>query len=431
MQDLADPEPVSGLHYDQLCEERRDAQLEEEDRILYVACTRAEQRLLLSGTVAFERWPAPRPSSPPIAWLAPALLPDAPKLAESAALSSFPLQIATGEELPVRLVINPPAGAEQDSSAGSSSGRDLSEPGAGPSPSVGLAAGSRSTKQALSAGQDGSPLVDPDGTMSYTSLSELERCGYRYYLERVLRFPENRAAARAEHRGGAVEARARGTIVHALLEAVDFRRPQMPSAEEVGRVARRVGIRLDPAGREEISGLIASALAAPPARVLAAAANARREHPFGFSLAPDQPLVSGVFDLIVTQPDGVELIVDYKSDRLTGAEDLELLVQSEYGFQRLLYALAAIEGGAGEVEVAHWFLERPEEWHGMRFLASEREELRARLFERVEAVRASGFSVTEDPHREICLTCPGRGGLCSWGESRTLRAHSAPLEFQE
>ncbi len=33
-------------------------------------------------------------------------------------------------------------------------------------------------------------------TLSYTSLSELERCGYRYYLERVLGLPEDRAAAR-------------------------------------------------------------------------------------------------------------------------------------------------------------------------------------------------------------------------------------------
>ncbi len=89
------------------------------------------------------------------------------------------------------------------------------------------------------------------------------------------------------------------------------------------------------------------------------ARGARGEHPFAFSLSPAEPLVTGVLDLIVEQPDGGSLIVDYKSDRLVGGEDLERLVRRDYGFQRLLYALAAIEGGAPEVEVAHWFLERP------------------------------------------------------------------------
>ena len=55
---LGDPESVSALAYEQLRDERRVAQEEEEDRVLYVACTRAENRLLLSGSVAFERWPA-------------------------------------------------------------------------------------------------------------------------------------------------------------------------------------------------------------------------------------------------------------------------------------------------------------------------------------------------------------------------------------
>ncbi len=48
------------LDYEQLCEERRAREAEEEDRILYVAMTRARERLLLSGAVDFERWPASR-----------------------------------------------------------------------------------------------------------------------------------------------------------------------------------------------------------------------------------------------------------------------------------------------------------------------------------------------------------------------------------
>ncbi|HEX4836902.1 MAG TPA: PD-(D/E)XK nuclease family protein, partial [Solirubrobacteraceae bacterium] len=279
------------------------------------------------------------------------------------------------------------------------------------------------------------PLTDPDTTMSYTSLTELERCGYRYYLERVLRLPENRAAAQAagpDQDDGGIEARARGTIVHALLESVDFaRRPQPLSAQDVGRVARQIGASIGADEREEIAALIARALIAEPALRLRTARRARREHPFAFSLGATEPLVTGVLDLIVEQPDGSSLIVDYKSDRLVGGEDLEQLVQRDYGFQRLLYALAAIEDGAHEVEVAHWFLERPDRWVAVRFVSGERDGLREQLLARVARVRARGFAVTKAPHRRICLTCPARGGLCSWGETHTMRARSATLEFDE
>ena len=42
-----------------------------------------------------------------------------------------------------------------------------------------------------------SPVLAEGGSLSYTALSELRRCGYRFYLERVLGLEEDRAAARA------------------------------------------------------------------------------------------------------------------------------------------------------------------------------------------------------------------------------------------
>ena len=227
---------------------------------------------------------------------------------------------------------------------------------------------------------------------------------------------------------GGIEARTRGTIVHALLELVDFARPRPPSSEQVAHVVRRVGTRVGASERQEIAALIATALAAEPARRLAKGSRVRREHPFAFSLGSGEPLVTGVLDLIVEQADGSSLIVDYKSDRLAAGEDLELLVQRDYGLQRLLYALAAIEDGVQHVEVAYWFLERPQEWVVARFASNELGHLRGQLLERIEHMRSKGFAVTADPHRGICLTCPGRGGLCSWGETRTLGERSATLE---
>jgi hypothetical protein len=135
-------------------------------------------------------------------------------------------------------------------------------------------------------------------------------------------------------------------------------------------------------------------------------------------------LVTGFIDLIAEQPDGSTLIVDYKSDRLQGGEDLELIVREQYGYQRLIYALAAIEAGAREVEVAHWFLEHPGQWVSARFGEAEREQLRERLSAILADLRGRGFLVADDPHRELCLTCPGRDGLCSWGKTHTMRTRA-------
>jgi ATP-dependent exoDNAse (exonuclease V) beta subunit len=82
--ELDDPEPRPALDYAQLAQERREAQALEEDRIAYVAMTRARERLLLSGAVDFAGWPRERPGAAPIAWLAPALASELPALCADA-----------------------------------------------------------------------------------------------------------------------------------------------------------------------------------------------------------------------------------------------------------------------------------------------------------------------------------------------------------
>ncbi len=301
---LGDPEPTSALDYEQLRDARQAAQVEEEDRVLYVACTRAQNRLLLSGAVAFDRWPAPKPGMAPIAWLAPALVSDAPKLAASKQRPERALTVEAGGGLRVRCVFNSaPAGENTDRTreplevAGK-------QPGSSTKPHGARAA--RSDPHPMS---DPQPLSDPDATMSYTSLTELERCGYRYYLERVLRLPENRAAAHPGRPGSeevGLDARVRGTIVHILLESIDWTRPRAPSERDVALVAKRIGAKVGPEERGEIAALIGGALAAGPARELRAMGRTRAEQPFSFSVGAEEPLVTGVLDLVVVRPDGDE-----------------------------------------------------------------------------------------------------------------------------
>jgi ATP-dependent helicase/nuclease subunit A len=87
--------PRASLDYDELHAERRAAQDAEEERIVYVAMTRARDRLLLSGAADFARWPNPRPGGPPIAWLAPTLAAAVPECAQT--LERPVLDLAIGD----------------------------------------------------------------------------------------------------------------------------------------------------------------------------------------------------------------------------------------------------------------------------------------------------------------------------------------------
>jgi ATP-dependent helicase/nuclease subunit A len=430
---------VPALEYEALCEERRRAEAEEEDRILYVAMTRARERLLLSAAVEFERWPAPRQGASAISWLGPALAAEIPALAQALHPHEHELAAGPAGATRVRCVLSSP------STFAALLGEDALAPA-----EAAEAAQAVEAPQALPAveapeapygspresggepdrGARAEPLVAAErpsfpsaaiSTLSYTALAELERCAYRYYLERVLGMAEIRTAEEGAPRRGGLDARARGTLIHALLERLDFRSPHAPEPAEIARVARALGIRAGAEDSTEISLLIDGALGAAPARRVAAARRVRREHPFAFSLAPEEPLITGVIDLLADEDGERKLVLDYKSDHLQDDTDLAALVEREYAVQRLLYALAVLRDGGSEVEIVHWFLHRPHEPVTARFAATDMPTLERRLGTLLAAARSQRFSVSPHPHRALCLSCPGRGGLCSWGEQETSR----------
>jgi ATP-dependent helicase/nuclease subunit A len=451
------------LHYEDLCSERRAREAQEEDRILYVAMTRARERMLLSGAVDFERWPTARQAPSAISWLGPALAAEIPALAESGAPGPHDLQIvgaAAGATTTVRCLLSSPAtvGAVLDverlERAVDSAGERVESDGQPPAGEQPAAGGHAAEGEQLSLLTLDAPLAVPrtqrppvdtiatkvqkrespprapsttaqSARLSYTSLTELERCGYRYYLERVVGLPEDRAAARAERPPAGLEARARGTLIHRLLETLDFARPGSLERERVTKAASELGMRLSEGEREEISALIDAARMAAPAARVATAATVRREHPFAFSLAAEQPLIVGVIDLLAQERDGCVLVLDYKSDRVGPDVDLGALAERDYGIQRLLYALAVLREGARSVEIVHWFLERPNEWVAARFQGAERSALEERVRALLAAADRGGFAVSATPHRGLCLTCPARAGLCSWDEDHTLREDPA------
>jgi ATP-dependent exoDNAse (exonuclease V) beta subunit len=416
--DGGDSAPALG--YEALGAERRRREAEEEDRVFYVAMTRARDLLVLSGAVDFTRWPRPGPSAPPISWLVPALSPELPQLLAEGAGELADVAVGSERSALVRCRTDASPARPLAPDARVDRREQASEPI--PDPRARTAA-PRPIEQGEPGRRETAPRApgsEPFATLSYSSLTELERCGYRYYLERVLRLGEDRAAARAAPGERGLEARARGTLVHALMESFDFARGSAPTSEDVARHARALGLRIGREERDELIVLLATALRAAPAARIASAASIRREQPFAFSLGDGEPLITGVIDLLALERDGAQLVLDYKSDRVAPDVELEALVEREYAIQRRLYALAVLRDGASTVEIVHWFLER-EQWVSARYEAGDRAELERGLAARIAAARETSFAVSPRPHRGLCLTCPGRASLCSWSEAATLR----------
>jgi RecB family exonuclease len=255
--------------------------------------------------------------------------------------------------------------------------------------------------------------------LSYTTLAELERCGYRYYLQRVLGLRERDATGHGGE-GGSLPARARGTLVHAVL-AQDIAADTEPAfAQALQRRAGALGLALSGPERDELARLLAAVAHTPLYARIADAAEVHRELPFAFALGADEPLVTGVIDALAREPDGL-LVVDYKTDRV-GDADLAELVRRDYEVQRLVYALAVLRDPAVEaVDVVHWYLQRPREPVIASYVAGEREALQSALAGRAGRVLEHPFRVSPLPHRGLCETCPGRARLCSWDAEHTLR----------
>jgi RecB family exonuclease len=260
----------------------------------------------------------------------------------------------------------------------------------------------------------------PDPTaLSYTAIAEYERCAYRYHLQRVLGLPDVEPPG-----GGGDGAAARGVVVHALLERLDFAAPLAPSERDVEEAASGAGVELAPGEDRAALAALAGAFARSPlCGRLARAADVRREEAFAFVLG-ERELLRGFLDVAAVEPDGTLLIVDYKSDRVAGGAELAGRVERDYSMQRLVYALAGLASGAPAVEVAHCFLRCPEVVLATRYGASQRAELEALLVARLAPLRSGRFEVSADPNRERCGSCPGRARLCSHEEVMTLREAS-------
>ncbi len=349
---------VPALDYATLGEEQRLAEEAEERRIFYVAMTRARERLILSGAT---------PSEGPIGWLTEAL----------EAGGVVPEMIHCSEAAD-QVIAQPPA---------------------------------RSVPRRAEPPRQ--PPHRPRATaLSYSSLSQYRRCGYRFYLERVLGLPATAGSGTQAGEGApepalgasgasGLAATERGVLVHLLLERLDFRRPLLPADAP-----------------EDVNNLVAAFIESPLRRRLAGAREVRREEGFCFLL--EDALITGVLDVVATEAGGTTLVVDYKSDRLEAADPADVVAR-EYAIQRLIYALAALRAGAASVEVVHLFLERPAEPVSANYWRRDMVALEGELLALAGGASSGEFPVSDKPCLALCAGCPGENGLCSWPPEMTRR----------
>ena len=346
--------PVPALDYAALGEERQLAEKAEERRIFYVAMTRARERLILSGAARLSAENGG--SSAPIGWIAPAL--------ESAGVEAT--IISAGEVVQTPVPAAPPAVVPAPAPA------PASTPG---------------------------PERPPVSTLSYSALAAYERCGYRFYLERVLGLEPSAGRVAG---AGALE---RGILAHELLEQLDLRSPRLPEGVP-----------------EDVAGLVEGFTGSALFKRLGEASDVRREEGFAF-LLDSGALVTGALDLVARERDDTVLVVDYKTDRLDELDPADVVARA-YRTQQVVYALAALRAGATTVEVIHVFLERPDQPVTARF--TDRAALERELEALAGGVLAGEFPVSDAPGVDVCNGCPGEGGLCSWPLEMTRRDPEAP-----
>ncbi|MEI7625282.1 MAG: UvrD-helicase domain-containing protein [Actinomycetota bacterium] len=407
--ELGDDDDQGAFAWVDIAEVERAANKAEERRLFYVGMTRAREHLILSGAAKLAAL-AKLDATEPIGWIAAAVA--------GAQVGELSEEMMQCEATPHRGGWSPRIACSLNSPG--TVGVVLAEDAQAP----------QAVKFNVPAPQP-QPLAPlhpaPGGAglsslsqLSYTSISSYKSCGYRFYLERVLRLPAEAETASAK--GDGVSAKLRGTVVHELLEQVDFADPLLPQDDAIAAVGARHSATFTEQQCSEIADLVKGFFGSELCRRLAGAETVLREEGFGFLLpcqGSDPLLINGAIDVLSWDGEDA-LIVDYKTD-LIAKDAPDVLVAREYRTQQIVYALAALHAGAVKVDVNHLFLRRPLEPVSACFLATQRSELEDELAAMAAGIVARSYPVSTQPHRTLCQGCPGRASLCSWPNETTER----------
>jgi ATP-dependent exoDNAse (exonuclease V) beta subunit len=396
------------------------AEVEEALRLTYVAASRAQERLIISGA---SRLPADEVPEP--LWRSHTAL--------QLLLPALRRQGWSGEDGEVELPRAPAVGGGEAGGPAPMVRVQIQRPSAERAERLRERFEAHTEPLAVPAGPSEPLLADapaPQGAghLSYSALASYAGCGYRFYVERILGLgsPAEVAASDGEPEaeedleadelldpalGPRERSLAIGSGVHAILEAAARRSWAPVTDEEVERVLAREGLAGDDAARQRVAKLVEGWLSSELAESLrGGGARVRPEVPFLLDLG--RTIVRGKIDLLADTDDG-PLVVDYKTDALDGADPAELA--SRYEIQRDIYALAVQRGagnGSAPIRAAYCFLEDPERTVTESYDESRLRQARERVEGLIARIRAGDFTRTDTPHLALCHGCPAAARLC-------------------
>ncbi len=342
-----------------VCDLKSGRSLEEEKRLLYVAFTRAERALILSGLSGS----GDRGGDSRMSWVLVALRPGGG--AEGGVLEcGCPVAVAHVE--PSDAPETPPTERRR---------------------AQGVTAEAL-TRQPAGRGHEAGHAP---ANLSFSALSAYEKCPYGYYARNILRLPGPLDA-------GSSERAAFGSAFHAALEIGGA-----DAADEgvLRRAAEAVGLSAQHLDR--LGAAVKAVLEDP--QVLRALDGGLREVPFATMV--DGTVLDGKMDLVRRDGD-TTFIVDYK----TGVNPATEARRVEYGLQATCYALAALREGASRVEVAFVHPEGGSKTDEFDWGQEDLSQLEARVTSIVRSIAEGRFPHRGSYEKYPCDMCPALGGLC-------------------
>jgi len=376
--------PKSPL-FEEISKTSKEEEIEEVKRVLYVACTRAQEFLLLSGSTGLSK---PATQEAPIAWIRRAFSLDAC----AGGVESI-INLEAGQTVRVRSV--PEAPVEQDVQMLTAETNDLQRAGDIPTPS-------REVAPALAVDLSPKPHLQH---ITYSDIGEFETCALKYRATRQWRLGAIDSGAGSGH------PLAFGSALHAVLQVVMAGLAQ--AGERTDQIARYHGLadedldRLKHAERAFVQSQLA--------RSIRACDQVVTEAPFAVELCADgggRFMLTGSIDLLGWAGDRIT-IVDYK----TGVSGEESELAERYRTQARCYALAALSQGAASVEL-HFV--RPEvladdgepQKVTFEFHTKDIDELTAYVVDAYRKLDAGVYEPLSVWNERSCGSCPIAGNVC-------------------
>ena len=352
---------VATLQHVRFAEELRAREVEEEKRCLYVACTRAEELLIISGARALEKDPG---NDYLIDWIRSALEdPQADGL----------VQVA-GCAVSVRVLRSEPCGQED-------------APIETPDRGAPIFAPSPETPQVQAEGR--SP-----GSISYTAMHRFEACPYAYYVRYVLGVRDPQPDQTSESAGF-------GVALHQALQGITGGQDRGTALEAVnGRHSLTQG------QRQRLERAVDAFMGSEVAIRALSGQRIAREQPMRVSLG--ETSLTGAIDLISWKGD-VATVVDYKTGQSPEADASRL---PAYKLQAECYALGAVRAGATAVSVSFVFVDHDAYTLAFEFDARDAGRIAAEIEARLELIRDGAFPHLEAFEAAACSDCPALGGIC-------------------